>query len=105
MTELGAFELVLLLLTVAVLLALIARRLHVPPAVAFVIGGMVLAVTPGVRPLELDPALYMALFLPPLVQASAYFTVWREFRASLRPILLLAIGLVFFTAFSIGWLA
>ena len=46
-----------------------------------------------------------ALFLPPLVQASAFFTVWREFRANLRPILLLAVGLVFFTAFSIGWLA
>jgi len=105
MTALGAFELVLLLLTTAVLLALVARRLHTPPAVAFVLGGMLLAITPGIRPLDLDPDLYMALFLPPLVQASAYFTVWREFRANLRPILLLAVGLVFFTAFSIGWLA
>jgi Na+/H+ antiporter len=105
MTALGAFELVLLLLTAAVLLALLARRLHAPPAVAFVLGGILLAVTPGIRALELAPDLYMALFLPPLVQASAFFTVWREFRANLRPILLLSIGLVFFTAFSIGWLA
>jgi monovalent cation/hydrogen antiporter len=105
MTALGAFELVLMLLTVAVLLALVARRLRTPPAVAFVLGGILLAVTPGLRPLELDPDLYLALFLPPLVQASAYFTVWREFRANFRPILLLAIGLVFFTAFAIGWLA
>jgi monovalent cation/hydrogen antiporter len=105
MTSLGAFELVLLLLTAAVLLALVARRLHTPPAVAFVIGGILLAVTPGVQALELAPDLYMALFLPPLVQVSAFFTVWREFRANLRPILLLAIGLVFFTAFAIGWLA
>ena len=105
MTALDAFELVLLLLTVAVLLALVARRLHTPPAVAFVLGGMLLAVTPGVGALELDPALYLALFLPPLVQSSAFFTVWREFRANLRPILLLAVGLVFFTAFAIGWLA
>jgi CPA1 family monovalent cation:H+ antiporter len=103
MTALGAFELVLLLLSVAMLLALIARRLHTPPAVAFVLGGMILAVTPGLRPLELDPDLYMALFLPPLVQASAFFTVWRAFRTNLRPILLLAVGLVFFTAFAIGW--
>ena len=105
MSALGAFELVLMLLTVAVLLALAARRLHVPPAVAFVLGGMLLAITPGVRVLELDPDLYLSLFLPPLVQASAYFIVWREFRANLRPILLLAVGLVFFTAFAIGWLA
>jgi Na+/H+ antiporter len=105
MTAVGAFELVLLLLTVAVLLALVARRLHTPPAVAFVLGGMLLAVTPGVRVLDLDPELYLALFLPPLVQASAFFTVWRAFRANLRPILLLAVGLVFFTAFAIGWAA
>ncbi len=105
MTALGGFELVLLLLTVAVVLALVARRLHTPPAVVFVLGGMLLAVTPDVRALQLAPDLYMALFLPPLVQASAYFTVWREFRANLRPILLLAVGLVFFTAFAIGWLA
>jgi monovalent cation/hydrogen antiporter len=105
MTAVGAFELVLLLLTVAVLLALIARRLHTPPAVAFVLGGMLLAITPGIRTLDLDPDLYMALFLPPLVQASAFFTVWRAFRANLRPILLLAVGLVFFTAFAIGWAA
>jgi CPA1 family monovalent cation:H+ antiporter len=105
MTAVGAFELVLMLLTVAVLLALVARRLHTPPAVAFVLGGMLLAVTPGVRALEIDPDLYLALFLPPLVQSSAFFTVWRAFRANLRPILLLAVGLVFFTAFAIGWTA
>jgi len=75
----------------------------VPPAVAFVLGGMPLAVTPGIQILDLDPELHMAIFLPPLVQASAYFTVWRTFRANLRPILLLAVGLVFFTAFAIGW--
>ena len=105
MTALGAFELILLLLTAAVLLAFVAQRLHTPPAVAFVLGGMLLAVTPGVRALQLDPELYLALFLPPLVQSSAFFTEWRELRANLRPILLLAVGLVFFTAFAIGWLA
>ena len=36
-----------MLLTVAVLLALVARRLRTPPAVAFVLGGILLAVTPG----------------------------------------------------------
>jgi Na+/H+ antiporter len=105
MTPLAGFELILMLLTVAVLLALVARRLHTPPAVAFVLGGILLAITPGVPVLQLDPELYLALFLPPLVQASAFFTVWREFRKNLRPILLLAIGLVFFTAFAVGWLA
>ncbi len=105
MTPLGGFELVLFLLTVAVVLALIAHHLRTPPAVVFVLGGMLLAVTPGLRVLEFDADLYLALFIPPLVQASAFFIVWREFVANIRPILLLAIGLVFFTAFSIAWLA
>jgi CPA1 family monovalent cation:H+ antiporter len=96
-------DLVLLLMAVAVVLALVARRLGIPPAVAFVPGGMLLAVTPGVPAFELNPALSMTLFLPPLLQSSAYFTVWRDFRANLRPILLLAVGAVAFTTVAIGW--
>jgi monovalent cation/hydrogen antiporter len=38
------------------------------------------------------------LFLPPILFGAAYFTPIRDFRANLRPILLLAIGLVMFTA-------
>lgn len=41
--------------------------------------------------------------LPPLLMASAYFTVWRDFRAELRPIVLLAIGAVTFTTLLVGW--
>lgn len=63
----------------------------------FVLGGMVLAVTPGLPEIRLDPDLTMVLFLPPLLMASAYFTSWRAFRANLRPILLLAVGAVAFT--------
>jgi CPA1 family monovalent cation:H+ antiporter len=96
-------DLVLALLAVAVGLALLARRLRIPPAVAFVPGGMVLAVLPGVPAFQIDPALVMTLFLPPLIQAGAYFTVWRDFRANLRPILLLAVGAVGFTTLVIGW--
>ncbi len=103
-TPVHAFELVLLLLASAVVLALIARRFAIPPAAAFVVGGMVLAVTPGPLTLALDPELTMALFLPPLLQSSAFFTVWRDFRANLRPILLLAIGAVIFTTLAVGWI-
>ncbi len=92
-----AFRLILVLLATAVLLALAARRLRIPPSAAYVLGGMALAVVPGAPRLVLDPGLILALFLPPLLQSSAFFTVWRDFRANLRPILLLAIGCVAFT--------
>jgi monovalent cation/hydrogen antiporter len=44
------------------------------------------------------------LFLPPLVYSSAWQISWREFRANLRPILLLAIGLVLFTTAGVAFL-
>lgn len=102
MTPLGVLDLVLLLLGAAVPFALAARLLHIPRATGLVLGGMALALVPGVPAVTLDPALAMALFLPPLLQGSAYFTVWRDFRANLRPILLLAIGCVAFTTFAVG---
>ncbi len=96
-------DLVLVLLAVAVALGLLARHLRIPPAVAFVPGGMLLAITPAVPAFEVDPALVMTLFLPPLIQNGAFFTFWREFRANLRPILLLAVGAVLFTTAVVGY--
>lgn len=96
------FELVLILLAAAVVLALAARRLHIPPAAAFVVGGIVIALVPGHGTIILDPELTLVLFLPPLLQSSAFFTVWRDFRANLGPILLLGVGAVAVTALGVG---
>jgi CPA1 family monovalent cation:H+ antiporter len=99
------FETLLLLLTAAILLSLVARRLRLPPAAAYVIGGVALAFTPGAPRFEIDPEFVLVLFLPPLLQSSAYFTVWRDFKANLRPILMLAIGAVVFTTLIVGLVA
>lgn len=88
----------LVLIAACIAFAVIARRSRLPYAVVLVIGGMVLALVPGVPHVHLDPELALAFFLPPLLQASAYRTDVRAFRRSLRPILALAIGAVFFTA-------
>jgi monovalent cation/hydrogen antiporter len=103
MNPLESFELILGLLAIALVLPIIGRRLPLPPAATLVVGGMVLAAVPGTPSVELDPDLIMVLFLPPLLLASAYFTVWRDFRAELRPIVLLAIGAVTFTTLLVGW--
>src|SRR5918998_2389693 len=88
------FEILLGLLAACVALALLARHLNVPLAVVLVIGGMALALIPGLPTVELDPQLALVLFLPPLLQASAYRTDWPAFQFNLRPILLLALGAV-----------
>ena len=99
------FELILLLLSAVIGLELLARRVHLPPAAALILGGIVLALIPGVPEIRLDPDLAMVLFLPPLLLASAFFTVWRDFRANLRIILQLAIGAVAFTTACVGIVA
>ena len=103
MTPVGLFELVLALLAGALALSALASRTALPPAAALVVGGMVLALAPGVPAFDLDPDLILVLFLPPLLMASAYETAWRDFRAAMVPILFLAIGAVAFTTFCVGW--
>ena len=93
-----------LLLTVAVL-ALLARKLHIPYPILFVIGGLLLGWIPGLPRVTLHPELVFLFFLPPLLFPAALFTSWRDFRLNLRPISLLAIGLVLFTTVAVAYLA
>lgn len=88
---------VLSLLVAVVILAVLAPRLHVPYAILLVLGGLLLGFVPGLPRFTLDPDLVFLLFLPPLLYSSAWLTSWRDFRANLRPISLLAIGLVLMT--------
>ncbi len=85
---------VVALLVAVVMLASVATRLRVPYPILLVVGGLVLGFVPGLPRITLDPALVLFLFLPPLIYSSAWFTPWRDFRADLRSILLLAVGLV-----------
>ncbi len=93
------------LLVAIVALATLATRLGIPYAILLVVGGLVLGFVPGLPRIMLDPELILVLFLPPLIYSSAWLTSWREFRANLRPILLLAIGLVLVTTIIIAVVA
>jgi CPA1 family monovalent cation:H+ antiporter len=104
-TTVAHFELILLLMALVIGLEVLARRLKLPPAAALIVGGIGLALVPGMPSLTLDPNLTLVLFLPPLLMASAYFTAWRDFKADLRIILQLAVGAVAFTTFVVGVVA
>src|SRR6266404_3504552 len=93
----GKTEFILICLVAVGLLALAARKIRIPYPILLTIGGLVLALIPGVPAIHLDPQLVFDLFLPPLLYPAAVATTWRDFRANLRPILLLAIGLVLAT--------
>ena len=93
-----------LLLAVAVL-ALLARKLHIPYPIFFVIGGLLIGWIPGLPKTRLNPEFVFLFVLPPLLFPAALFTSWRDFRANLRPISMLAIGLVLFTTVIVAFLA
>src|SRR5207247_28256 len=98
-------EVVLGLLVAVAGLALLARKLPIPYPILLVVGGLVLALIPGLPRVRLEPELVFVFFLPPLLYPAAIFTPWRDFQLNLRPILLLAVGLVLFTTIAIGYLA
>ena len=90
-------EIILGLLLAVAALATLAERLKMPYPILLVLGGLALGFVPELPQVELDPELVFLFFLPPLLYVSALFTSWRDFRANLRPISLLAVGLVLLT--------
>src|SRR5262245_50872716 len=98
-------ELLLVLLFAVALLAYLAARIHVPYPIVLVLGGLALGFVPGLPPIDLQPTLIFLLFLPVLLYADAWTTSWRDFRFNLRPISLLAIGLVITTTLVVAIVA
>src|SRR5438445_11140477 len=95
MTEI---QLVLLLIATVIVITAVSRRLGASTPIAMVLGGLALSFVPGIPQVVLPPELVFFGFLPPLLFAGGYFTSIRDFKANLRPIILLAFGLVLFTA-------
>lgn len=98
-------ELILILLAIVTVLAAIAERTFIPYPIFLVLGGLILSLIPGVPSIELDPEVVFVIFLPPILFAAGYSTSWRDFRANLRPISLLAVGCVFFTTCAVAVVA
>jgi monovalent cation:H+ antiporter, CPA1 family len=84
-----------MLLLVAAIVAMLARRLHVPYSVGLVFAGIALALSRFVPDVELTKQLVFTLFLPPLIFEAAFQLRWRELRKDLPVILTLAtIGVI-----------
>ena len=97
-------QLFALLAAVAAMLVAAAKG-RVPPAVLLVCGGLVLGFVPGLPRLELPPDLVLVAILPPLLYSAAFFTGLRDLRQNLRPISLLAVGLVAATTCGVALVA
>ncbi|MBL7874229.1 MAG: cation:proton antiporter, partial [Cyclobacteriaceae bacterium] len=88
---------ILLLLAVVTALAQITDRIRIPYPILLVLAGIGIGLVPGLPAMTVDPDVVFLIFLPPVLYAAAWNTSWPDFKKSIRPISLLAIGCVLFT--------
>ncbi len=90
----AGLELILLLLAVSAGLRLVAERLAVPYAAVLVVGGLLLALVPGLPRVTLAPDVLFLIFIPPLLYSGAIAYPLRDFRREFGPILRLSVVMV-----------
>ena len=98
-------EIIVLLFTAVGVLAVLAHKITLPYPIVLVLGGLALSFVPRLPAVNLNPDVVFYFILPALIYPAALFTSWRDFRRNLRPILLLAIGLVLATMLTVAWIA
>jgi len=79
-----------LLLLVAAVVAMLARRLHVPYSVGLVVAGIGLTLLPFSLEVGLTKDLIFTILLPPLIFEAAFCLHWPELRRDLPLVLVLA---------------
>jgi CPA1 family monovalent cation:H+ antiporter len=101
----AGLELVLILLAVTAGLALLADRLRIPHPVLLVLGGLILALLPGLPRVELDPDVLFLIFVPPLLYWSSLTASLRDFRRDFWPIANLGVVLVLISIVAVAVVA
>ena len=79
-----------LLLLIAGVVAMLARRFQLPYSVGLVFAGIVLALVPFAPKIQLTKELIFNAFLPPLIFEAAFYINWRELRKDLPVVITLA---------------
>jgi CPA1 family monovalent cation:H+ antiporter len=98
-------DLVLLLLAVVAAVTLLAQKVRIPYPILMVVAGPGIALIPAVPTVELDPDTVLTVFLPPILFSGAFFLSVRDLWRNIRPIFLLAVGLVITTTIAVAVVA
>ncbi|GAB4156606.1 MAG: cation:proton antiporter [Candidatus Promineifilaceae bacterium] len=75
-----SIEKIEILLLIAAIVAMVARRLKIPYTIALVLAGVVLAISPITPEVNLSKELIFTIFLPPLIYEAALYIRWQELR-------------------------
>src|SRR5215467_2849182 len=100
----GIVEFTLGLLLAIALIGAIGKWVPVPLPILQVAGGIALSFLPAFRSLNFPPEIFFLLFIPPLLFADGWLIPKRDLLGVLRPVLLLAFGLVLLTVVAVGYL-
>ncbi|MET1074204.1 MAG: Na+/H+ antiporter [Umezawaea sp.] len=94
---------ILVLFLGALLVTAVARKLNWSAPLLLVALGLAVSFIPGLPEFQIEPELILVLVLPPLLYSAALDSSFLNIKANLRPIGLLAVGLVLFTTFAVGF--
>ncbi|WP_020499557.1 Na+/H+ antiporter [Sciscionella marina] len=92
----------LLLLAGSLVVTAASRRYKIPGPLVLLAAGLAVSFIPGLPAFDIDPELTLALILPPLLYSASLESSYVNLRANIRPIALLAVGLVLVTAAAVG---
>jgi monovalent cation/hydrogen antiporter len=95
----------ILLMLGAFAVTAVSRRFRLSAPLALVMVGLAVSAIPWVPDYRLDPHVVLYGILPPLLYSAALDSSAIQIRANLRPIGLLAVGLVLFTTACVGLVA
>lgn len=76
---------------------------RMPLPIFLVVVGAAASFLPGFHGVEIDPEVFLLLFIPPLLFADARVLPRRDLLHVLKPVLLLALGLVVLTVVAVGY--
>jgi CPA1 family monovalent cation:H+ antiporter len=96
---------ILVLVTASTVVAVVAGRLNLPAPSLLVLVGLAVGLVPTIPAVRLDPTVISLVFLPPLVYAAGEELSWRDLTDVVRPLAVLAVGLVLATAGVVGLVA
>lgn len=97
-----SFQILIVLIFLAVILVGIAQKIHFPYPIVLVLGGIAIGFLPGLEVISFDPNLILLIVLPPILYYAAFSISFREFKRNWREIFSLALGLVIITTLVVG---
>ncbi|MGH7684740.1 MAG: cation:proton antiporter, partial [Vulcanimicrobiaceae bacterium] len=92
-------------LVATAVLAIVSKRLGIAYPIVFVVAGALLGFVPNLPRIELQPDTIFLIVLPIILFGAAWTTDLVELKRNLRPVSLLAIGLVIFTTVTVAAIA